>query len=197
MNFTGPKLWAASRLPFIYCLLTGKLVKREQELHEKYDEIIWLVSDEIFFANEETWNDIYNFHHSHKQAVKNKIYYIDWFLLLSIMNVAILTSIYISLNNLTNNLIIISDFKFHKCVYNLMSHFFTEDSLWNQHSLIHHHVNMLINKLHQLAAVSQSLMKSDALVNLTDWLNFFIINIINNLTFREPFNCLKTEEYYF
>ncbi len=45
------------------------------------------------------------------------------------MNVAILTSIYIALNNLTDNLIIISDFKFYKYVYNLMSHFFIKDSL--------------------------------------------------------------------
>lgn len=74
-RFPGPKHWAVSRLPFIYCLLTGKLVRREREFHEKYGEIIRLAPDEVSFASEEAWNDIYAYRPGHKRALKNKVYY--------------------------------------------------------------------------------------------------------------------------
>ncbi len=183
-------------MPFIYCLLTGKLVKRERELHEKYGEIIRLAPDEVSFANEEAWNDIYNFRRGHKRAVRDKAYYVGWFPLLSIMDVAILTSIYIAPNDLADNLITTSDPKFHGRVRGLMSHSFTEDSLRNQHPLIHHHADMLVDKLRQLAAAPQSLMEPGALVNLTDWLNFFTMDVIGDLAFGEPFGCLETGEYH-
>jgi len=90
-KFPGPKLWAASRLPFIYCLLTGKLVKREREFHERYGEIIRLAPDEISFANEEAWNEIYSFRPGHKRAVRDKAYYVGRFPLLSITGITVLS----------------------------------------------------------------------------------------------------------
>lgn len=75
-DFPGPKLWAASRLPFVYSLLTGKLVKRERQFHEKYGEIIRLAPDEVSFASEQAWNDIYAFRRANKRAGRDKAYYI-------------------------------------------------------------------------------------------------------------------------
>lgn len=75
-RFPGPKLWAASRLLFVYCLFTGKLVRREREFHEKYGEIIRLAPDEVSFASEAAWNDIYTFRRGHKRAPRDKTFYI-------------------------------------------------------------------------------------------------------------------------
>ena len=75
-KFPGPKLWAASRLPFIYSALTGSLTKREREFHEKYGEIVRLAPDEVSFANEQAWNDIYTSRRAHKRALRDKAYYI-------------------------------------------------------------------------------------------------------------------------
>lgn len=80
-------------MPYIYCLLTGKLVKREREFHEKYGDIIRLAPDEISFANEEAWNEIYSFRPGHKRAVRDKAYYVGWFPLLSITGITVLTPI--------------------------------------------------------------------------------------------------------
>jgi hypothetical protein len=63
-------------LPFIYCLLTGKLTRREREFHDKYGDIIRLAPDEVSFANEQAWNDIYAFRRGHKRAARDKVYYI-------------------------------------------------------------------------------------------------------------------------
>ena len=70
----GPKLWAASRLPFVYCLLTGKLIHRQRELHEKYGEIVRIAPDEVSFANEQAWDDIYSFRRGHKRALRDKVF---------------------------------------------------------------------------------------------------------------------------
>jgi hypothetical protein len=78
-KFPGPKLWAASRLPFIYCLITGQLIHREKQFHEKYGDFFRLAPDEVSFANEEAWNDIYAFRPGHKRTLRDKAYYIGKF----------------------------------------------------------------------------------------------------------------------
>ena len=76
-----------------------------------------------------------------------------------------------------------------------MSNSFTEDSLRNQHPLIHHHADMLIAKLRQLATAPHTI-KPGALINMTDWINFFTMDVIGDLAFGEPFGCLETGDYH-
>ena len=76
-----------------------------------------------------------------------------------------------------------------------MSHSFTEDALRTQHPLIQFHADMLVTKLRVLASQSDNL-RDGALVNMTDWLNFFTMDVIGDLAFGESFNCLKTGEYH-
>ena len=49
---------------------------REREFHEKYGDIIRLAPDEISFADEQAWNDIYAFRRGHKRAARDKAYYL-------------------------------------------------------------------------------------------------------------------------
>lgn len=76
-----------------------------------------------------------------------------------------------------------------------MSNSFTEDSLRTQHPLIHHHADTLVAKLYQHAVASDGL-SNDAPVNMTDWLNFFTMDVIGDLAFGEPFGCLEAGEYH-
>ena len=98
-------------------------------------------------------------------------------------------------NDQIDNLITTNDFKFHARVRGLLSNSFTEDALRTQHPLIHFHADMLVTKLRLLAAQSDSL-RDGALVNMTDWLNFFTMDVIGDLAFGESFDCLKTGEYH-
>ena len=70
-EFAGPKLWAASRLPYLYALLNATLVKRTRELHEQYGDIIRIAPDEISFANEEAWGDIYARRKGHQRTPRD------------------------------------------------------------------------------------------------------------------------------
>ena len=67
----GPRLWAASRLPFIYHLLRATLVKRTRTLHEKYGGIIRVAPDEVSFATVEAYDDIYVRRAGHKRAPRD------------------------------------------------------------------------------------------------------------------------------
>lgn len=50
-------------------------------------------------------------------------------------------------------------------------------------------------RLHSLATKPES-WKKGALVNMTDWLNFFTMDVIGDLAFGESFGCLEKGEYH-
>ena len=132
-KFPGPKLWAASRLPFVFNLSTGRLAKRERQLHEKYGEIIRLTPDEVSFASEQAWNDIYALRRGHKRAVRDKAFYLGEFDGCYIHN-SMLTPP--APNNMADNIVNTNDAKLHARVRTLLSNSFTEQSLHTQHPLI-------------------------------------------------------------
>lgn len=76
-----------------------------------------------------------------------------------------------------------------------MSNSFTEDSLRSQHPLIHYHADLLVNQFRRLATAPESI-NVGALVNMTDWINFFTMDVIGDLAFGESFGCLETGEYH-
>ena len=98
-------------------------------------------------------------------------------------------------NEEVDNLITTNDPKFHMRVRGLLSNSFTEESLRTQHPLIQHHADILVCKLHELATEPKS-ADMGALVNITDWVNFFTMDVIGDLAFGEPFGCLARGEYH-
>ncbi|KAL8687368.1 MAG: hypothetical protein Q9218_006439 [Villophora microphyllina] len=81
-------------------------------------------------------------------------------------------------------------------VRGLLSNSFTEESLRSQHSLIQHHANTLVSKLRELATEEPGTKGTGALVNMTDWVNFFTMDVIGDLAFGEPFGCLERGDYH-
>ena len=98
-------------------------------------------------------------------------------------------------NEEVDNLITTTDAKFHGRVRGLLSNSFTEESLRTQHPLIQHHGDTLVSKLYELAKSSGN-AGSGALVNITDWVNFFTMDVIGDLAFGEPFGCIERGEYH-
>lgn len=80
-------------------------------------------------------------------------------------------------------------------VRGLLSSSFTEESLRTQHPIIQHHGNTLVLKLRGLATAPCN-AKSGALINMTDWVNFFTMDVISDLAFGEPFGCIERGEYH-
>jgi hypothetical protein len=75
-KYPGPKLWAASRIPYVISLLRGSLNEDMLKMHEKYGDVIRLAPNEVSFAVEEAWRDIYMHRPGHKEVVKDAVWYI-------------------------------------------------------------------------------------------------------------------------
>lgn len=97
-------------------------------------------------------------------------------------------------NEQADNIITTNDAKFHLRARTLLSNSFTEDALRAQHTLINGHADTMISQMR--AIVNQDRSGKGALVNMTDWLNFFTMDVIGDLAFGESFGCLKNGEYH-
>ncbi|KAF2018548.1 isotrichodermin C-15 hydroxylase [Aaosphaeria arxii CBS 175.79] len=171
-RFPGPKSWQASRLPYVYALISGNLMARLSEFHEKYGHQVRLAPDEISFSNEDAWTDIYTFRRGHKRAIRDKAYLA-------------------APNNEVDNIITTTDAKFHARVRGLLSHSFTDDALRSQYPILERHAGTLVTQLKSVAASSPT-----ATVNITDWVNFFTMDVIGDLAFGKPFGCLASGDYH-
>ncbi|KAL8825029.1 MAG: hypothetical protein Q9191_004662 [Dirinaria sp. TL-2023a] len=174
-------------------MLTGKLTRRERKLHEKYGDIIRLAPDEISFANEQAWTDIYTARRGHKRTLRDRAYYIGTTSLPRLMMMMIkLTRL--APNNQADNIITTNDAKFHLRARTLLSNSFTEEALRTQHTLINGHGDTMVSQIRNI--VNQNRTGEGALINMTDWLNFFTMDVIGDLAFGEPFDCLKNGKYH-
>ena len=61
-----------SRLPYVISLLRGGLLDDMTIIHEQYGDIVRLAPDELSFATEKAWQDIYVRRPDHKKFTKSK-----------------------------------------------------------------------------------------------------------------------------
>jgi cytochrome P450 len=80
-------------------------------------------------------------------------------------------------------------------VRGLLSNSFTEDALRTQYPIIRQHADALVSQLRKLAQNPPS-HGAASVVNMTDWVNFFTMDVIGDLAFGEPFGCLEKGEYH-
>ncbi len=79
-------------------------------------------------------------------------------------------------------------------VRGLLSHSFTADALRSQYPLIQHHADVLVDQLKKICL--KNVPGSKPIVNITEWINFFTMDVIGDLAFGEPFGCLERGEYH-
>lgn len=58
-SYPGPKLWAASRLPWCWYQWRGLLNHRLAELHQVYGPVVRVAPDEVSYTSETAWRTIY------------------------------------------------------------------------------------------------------------------------------------------
>ena len=131
------------------------MTRRQRQLHEHYGPVFRVAPDEISSASEEAWNDIGTYGEKDTNAP---------------------SEIPHSLQGHEDNLITTSNVRFHARVRGLMSHFSTEESLRAQSTLIERHANPFVRQFAKSANANENREKG-ALFNLTDWLNFFTMDI--------------------
>lgn len=164
-RFPGPFLNRATRLAYIYQVLGGNIHHSVLAMHQKYGDIVRLAPDELSFSHPDAWEQIMG----HKKADQEEMGKAPWFYR---------TFKYEALS------IINEDRKPHARLRRPMSHGFSEQSLRDQGPVIRGYVDLFCQRLREASAKSQ-------LVVLSDWLSYVAFDIVGDLSFGEPFGCLK------
>ncbi|XRM47062.1 hypothetical protein ABZX51_010067 [Aspergillus tubingensis] len=164
-RYPGPRLWAATRLPWCWYQAQGRLNQKLLELHLRYGHIVRVAPNELSYNSEQAWRAIYG--PRSDEMGKDPVF---------------------SLRTPTGvQNILTADRQTHTRQRRLLSHAFSEKALREQEGIIQGYVDQLMR---QLAARA-----NDGPQNMVDWFTFIAYDLIRDLSFGERFHCLNTAEY--
>lgn len=170
----GPVAWKASRLPFIWALLRGTIVHDIERLHRQYGPILRIAPDEVTFAHEDAWRDIFQLRKDHQQFLKD----INWWK---------------AQPGMPDSLISAIDPKHHARIRGLFAPGFTPRALKEQEHILHFYANLLVERIRERVIEEP---KSGAVIDIVPWFNFITFDIFGDLGFGESFNCLQDSKYH-
>lgn len=156
----------ASRAPFCWKLLTGTLPLDMLDLHNQYGEVVRIAPNELAFSSSTAWKEIMG-HHSGEEVGKSMTFYRP------------VDAAPVSIINAERHV--------HGVLRRQLAHGFSERSMREQEPLIKGYIDLLIQRLHENCGKA---------VDLAAWYNFTTFDIIGDLAFGEPFDCLKNSAYH-
>ncbi|KAJ5991615.1 isotrichodermin C-15 hydroxylase [Penicillium canescens] len=170
-KYPGPKVMAATRLPYLRMVASGNAPKVTTALHRRYGSVFRIAPDELSFLTEgEAWKRIYATRPGHGQKQKDHRFYQG------------------SVDGYPS--ILLSGDADHAFVRRSLSHAFSDSSLRGQEPVIQGYVNLLIHRLRQRS------QKGAEPIDIVSWYNFATFDIIGDLSFGEPFGCLQNSNYH-
>ena len=165
-SYPGPKSWATSRFPYLWSLLHGNMARDGLELHRKYGDIVRIAPDELSYTSSQAWRDIYAHHQGRDEFYKDP------------MQLPRNPNGYPSL--------IGADRETHGRYRRFLSYPFSNKGMQEQEPTINSYVDLLVQRLHACdPGTWQDMVK---------WYNWATFDIIGDLAFGEPFNCLRDVE---
>ncbi|EFQ34944.1 cytochrome P450 [Colletotrichum graminicola] len=166
-KYPGPKLWAATRIPYALMVFRGDEPKTILALHKRYNaDVVRVSPNELSFQHPGAWKDIMG-HRSGGSEENEK----DPDRL-----------------NPDNINIITAGRHDHARYRRALSHGFSAKSMQEQQPLIKDYVNLLIERLRGLAGKGP--------IDMVAWYNFTTFDVIGDLSFGESFGCLANSEYH-
>ncbi|KAJ5919048.1 hypothetical protein N7466_009991 [Penicillium verhagenii] len=170
-KYPGPKSMAATRIPNMRMVAAGEAHRLIPQLHEKYGPVVRVAPNELSFTTSgEAWKPIYGTRPGHSQKPKNYLFYQE------------------PIGNVPN--IINSNDADHTRFRRSLSHAFSDSSLRGQEPIIKGYVNLFIQRLHEITKGGSTP------VDIVSWYNFTTFDVIGDLAFGEPFNCLENSDYH-
>ncbi|KAF7118574.1 hypothetical protein CNMCM5793_008108 [Aspergillus hiratsukae] len=169
-KFSGPKLAASSNICYLWWSVSGRIHAKLKELHDQYGDVVRISPTTLVYRSPNAWKDIYGHRKNGAGSfVKDPDFYIP------------------SPNG--GHILNASDAD-HARQRRLLSHAFSEKALREQESLVQHYVDLLVEKLRAECAASRST------VDIMKWYNYTTFDIIGDLAFGEPFDCLRNNRYH-
>ncbi|CAJ2512852.1 Uu.00g009710.m01.CDS01 [Anthostomella pinea] len=170
----GPRLWAISRLPFVWSLLRGTIVHDVEKLHRRYGPVLRIAPDEVTYAREDAWVDIFHPRPGHRPFLKDP----TWWRSQANKPLTLLSAI---------------EPEEHARFRKLLAPAFTQRALKAQEPVLHRYVNLLVERLRDVAAGDP---EKGSEVNIVPWFNFVTFDIFGDLGFGESFECLENSRYH-
>ncbi|KAI9648875.1 hypothetical protein NHQ30_003516 [Ciborinia camelliae] len=164
-KYQGPKLWAATRIPWCYNQYQGKLHYRVLELHTKYGHVVRVAPNELSYTSDSSWKSIYG--HRKVEMAKDPIFRLH------------------TPTGVQN--ILVANRDTHTRQRRLLSHAFSESALREQESILQIYARKLLDQL--------SLEYRKGPLNIVAWLTFASFDLIGHMSFGEDFGCLAKGDY--
>ncbi|KAK0614969.1 cytochrome P450 [Bombardia bombarda] len=171
-SIPGPRIWSATRLPFVRSLLQGTIVHDIQKLHRQYGPVLRIAPNEVTFAQPEAWDDI--FRPPQGQFLKDPI----WWRRGPGMPMSLISAI---------------DPDEHARIRRALAPGFTPRALKGQEPFIQRYVSLLADRLRETVLAQPS---SRAEMDIGPWFNFTTFDIFGDLGFGEPFDCLQNSRFH-
>jgi cytochrome P450 len=155
----GPKLWIAFPLLKNLHMMGGDLDFKVRAAHEKYGDVVRFGPDQVGFTCPEAWRDIYG--HGHAELPKS----------------------YAKGSAMDDGSIIYSNASNHFRLRKAMQPAFSEKALRQQEPLIRVYVDLLMERLREVADKGDS-------TNIIRWYNFTTFDLIADLAYGEELHGL-------
>lgn len=167
-KYPGPRLWAATRIPYTRMIFSGMSHRKILELHQRYGDIVRIAPDELAYCSSDAWNAVMG--HRKRGQGENGKDLIFW--------------------KTQQHSIISADRENHTRMRRTLAHGFSAQAMMDQQPLIQGYVDMLIGGLRKTCD------NGNRPVEMTSWYNWTTFDIIGDLAFGEPFGCLQNSDYH-
>ncbi|OHE96920.1 cytochrome P450 [Colletotrichum orchidophilum] len=166
-KYPGPKLWAATRIPYAMMSARGQTHKEILALHQYYDaEIVRVSPNELSFQHPDAMKEIMGHRKGNTEENAKDPDFID-----------------------KNHMDIISaNREDHSRYRRILSNGFSAKSMQEQQPIIKGYVDLLIERLHGIS--------SNGPVDIVSWYNYTTFDIIGDLAFGQSFGCLDKSDYH-
>jgi hypothetical protein len=165
-KYPGPILWRISPIPSIISLLRGRISFDYKVHHDKYGPVVRVMPNELSFNTAKAWDDIYGHRVGLQNMDKDPIH------------VGAVEAIP-GATNLT-----MAPDTHHARQRRALAHAFSKQALLEQEPILRGYVNLFVQRLREMAHDGKP-------ANMVSWFNFCTFDIIGDLSFGEPFGCLR------
>ncbi|KAK4445893.1 cytochrome P450 [Podospora aff. communis PSN243] len=173
----GLSSWSASHIPFAWAVFRGSYVPRIFQLHQKYGPIVRIAPDAVCFAQAEAWSEILQPPPSRPETILKCG---QWFKPQPGMALSLSQAL---------------EPETHAHLKKSLLPAFTARALRAQEPFIQRYVNLLVERLRDIAAPSAA-NKGGAEVDMVSWLNWTVFDIFGDLGFGESFGSLEHSRYH-
>lgn len=159
----------------MWALLRGTIVHDFEKLHKVYGPVLRVAPDEVTFASEEAWTDIFQPRSGSRQFLKDPL----WWARQPGQAQTLLSAI---------------DPEEHAQIRKVLAPAFTPRALKAQEPMLHRYATLLVEKIHH--SVCTEPIKLGSEIDIGPWCNYFTFDVFGDLGFGESFGCLDNSRYH-